>query len=78
MDGEPGCAPGLALDPGHAAFPGGLPIMTAEGQHIGGVGVSGATSNQDEECAQAGLDAIAHMLKLKYNDCRKSNKAQLA
>ena len=62
-DGEPGRVPGLALVPGHAAFPGGLPIMTADGQHIGGVGVSGATGDQDEECAQAGIDAIADMLK---------------
>lgn len=62
-DGEPGRVPGLALVPGHAAFPGGLPIMTADGQHIGGIGVSGATGDQDEECAQAGLDAIADMLK---------------
>ncbi len=62
-DGEPGRVPGLALVPGHAAFPGGLPIVTADGQHIGGIGVSGATGDQDEECAQAGLDAIADMLQ---------------
>lgn len=37
---------------------GGLPIITAEGEHLGGIGVSGATSEQDEICAQAGLDAI--------------------
>jgi uncharacterized protein GlcG (DUF336 family) len=62
-DGEPGRVPGLALVPGYAAFPGGLPLMTADGQHIGGVGVSGATGDQDEECAQAGVDAVADMLK---------------
>ena len=62
-DGEPGMVPGLALVPGHAAFPGGLPIMTGDGQHIGGVGVSGATGDQDEACSEAGIDAIADMLK---------------
>jgi uncharacterized protein GlcG (DUF336 family) len=62
-DGEPGRVPGLALVPGYAAFPGGVPIMTADGQHIGGVGVSGATGDQDEACAQAGVDAITDMLK---------------
>lgn len=37
---------------------GGLPIISADGDHLGGIGVSGATSDQDEVCAQAGLDAI--------------------
>ncbi len=49
--------------PGVVVFPGGLPIMTADGHHIGGVGVSGATSAEDEICAQAGLDAVADMLR---------------
>jgi glc operon protein GlcG len=61
-DGQPGLVPGIADIPGVAAFPGGLPIMTSDGQHIGGVGVSGATGDQDEECAQAGLDAVKDML----------------
>jgi uncharacterized protein GlcG (DUF336 family) len=25
---------------------------------IGGIGVSGGTSDQDEQCAQAGIDAV--------------------
>ncbi len=61
-DGKPGVVPGIADIPGVAAFPGGLPIMTSDGQHIGGIGVSGATGDQDEECAQAGLDAVKDML----------------
>ncbi len=61
-DGQPGRVPGLAEVPGLAAFPGGLPIITSDGQHIGGIGVSGATGDQDEECAQAGLDAVKGML----------------
>lgn len=36
---------------------GGLPVM-AEGKVIGSIGVSGAASNQDEQCAQAGLNAL--------------------
>lgn len=42
---------------------GGLPIMTAEGEHLGGVGISGATPELDEECAQAGLEAVKDALK---------------
>ncbi|MCH8843515.1 MAG: heme-binding protein [SAR324 cluster bacterium] len=43
-------------------FPGGLPIMAGE-HHIGAVGVSGATGDQDEACAQAGIDAVKDLLK---------------
>lgn len=37
---------------------GGLPIITSDGQHIGGVGISGASPDLDEACAQAALDSI--------------------
>lgn len=37
---------------------GGLPIITEDNQHIGSIGISGATPELDELCAQAGLDAI--------------------
>jgi uncharacterized protein GlcG (DUF336 family) len=40
-----------------------LPIMTVGGVHIGGVGVSGSTAQNDEACAQAGLDAVKDALK---------------
>ena len=40
--------------PGVFASPGGMPIM-ADGRVIGGVGVSGVTGDQDEQCAKAGL-----------------------
>ncbi len=46
--------PATATLPGVFASPGGLPIM-AEGKVIGGVGVSGVTGDQDEQCAKAGL-----------------------
>jgi glc operon protein GlcG len=62
-DGEPGRAPGLAFVPGLAAFPGGLPVKTGEGAHLGAIGVSGGTGDQDEACAQAALDAVADQLK---------------
>jgi glc operon protein GlcG len=53
---------GLELVPNTASFPGGLPIM-AGGKHVGGIGVSGATGDQDEQCAQAALDAVKDTLK---------------
>ena len=61
-EGKPGMVPGIAEVPGMIAFAGGLPIM-ANNVHIGGIGVSGGTSDQDEQCAQAGLDAAKDDLK---------------
>ena len=46
--------PATGTLPGVFASPGGLPIMT-DGKVIGGVGVSGATGDQDEQCSKAGL-----------------------
>ena len=54
--------PGIELIPNTATFGGGLPIMSG-GKHIGGIGVSGASADQDEVCAQAGLDAVKDELK---------------
>ena len=42
---------------------GGVPITTAGGQLLGGIGVSGAASADDEACAQAGVDAISDALQ---------------
>jgi uncharacterized protein GlcG (DUF336 family) len=61
-DGKPGMAPGIANVPGLITFAGGLPIM-ASGAQIGAIGVSGGTADQDEECAKAGLEAVASDLK---------------
>ena len=36
---------------------GGLPVM-AEGKIVGSIGVSGGSSAQDEQCAQAGINAL--------------------
>ena len=51
-------APGaLALIPGFVVLQGGLPIMIAGGERIGAIAASGAAPQQDEACAQAGIDA---------------------
>ena len=57
LQDEPPVLQGILAQPGVAAFPGGLPIL-AEGEVIGGIGVSGASAEQDEACARAGIEAI--------------------
>jgi glc operon protein GlcG len=49
-------SPATATLPGVFASPGGMPIMV-DGKVTGGVGVSGVTGDQDEQCAKAGLGA---------------------
>ena len=46
--------PAVMTLPGVVASPGGVPIF-ADGKVIGGVGVSGVTGDQDEQCAKAGI-----------------------
>lgn len=58
-------APGIEHVPGIVTFGGGLPIITARGEQLGAIGVSGGTPEQDEQCAQAGLDAVRGELGLK-------------
>lgn len=48
---------GLVERPRLVVFGGGLPIVD-KGTRIGGIGVSGGSAEQDEECARAGLAAI--------------------
>jgi uncharacterized protein GlcG (DUF336 family) len=43
--------------PGATPITGGLPIVV-DGKVIGGIGVSGMAADQDEQIAQAGLDAL--------------------
>lgn len=57
--------PGIVHVPGVVTFAGGLPIVTAKGEHLGSIGVSGASADQDEQCAQAALDAVKSDLGLK-------------
>lgn len=47
---------GFSSQPRLIVFGGGLPI--GNGEWIGGIGVSGASESEDEECARAGLAAI--------------------
>ena len=47
---------GFSARPRLIVFGGGLPV--GQGDSIGGIGVSGASEAQDEECARAGLAAI--------------------
>src|SRR3954471_3723971 len=54
---------GLGTTSGVVASLGGLPIKVGE-QTIGGIGVSGAPGGEnDEACAQAGIDKVAEQLK---------------
>ena len=48
---------GITRRPRFVAFGGGLPILEG-GELIGGIGVSGASEQQDEDCARAGLASI--------------------
>jgi uncharacterized protein GlcG (DUF336 family) len=49
--------PAVMTLPGVVASPGGVPIMVG-GKVTGGVGVSGVTGDQDEQCAKAGLSKM--------------------
>ena len=54
---------GLGTTSGVVASLGGLPIKVGE-QTVGGIGVSGAPGGEnDEACAQAGIDKVADRLK---------------
>jgi glc operon protein GlcG len=53
---------GLELTPGMSTVAGGLPVLAGT-SHLGGIGVSGGSEDQDEVCAQAGLDAARDLLK---------------
>lgn len=55
--GKPGLM-GLGVTP----VEGGIPLM-ADGKVIGAIGVSGGTSQQDAQCAQAGVAALEALLK---------------
>lgn len=55
--GKPAAVPGLAQTPGVVAFAGGLPVM-AGGVQVGGIGVSGGSPDEDEQCAAAGLAEV--------------------
>ena len=53
-----------AADPNHALLelpgflfvPGGVPIFSASGDHIGGIGIGGGSAAQDVACAEYALE----------------------
>ena len=61
-DGNKGIIPGLAHSKDIVAFAGGLPIKTKDGVLLGAIGISGATADQDEQCATAAIKAIEGVL----------------
>lgn len=46
-----------------ATFGGGLPILNARGEVIGGIGASTGTPAQDQQVVQAGVDALEEVLR---------------
>lgn len=54
---NPALREGLTQRPRLVAFAGGFPVRV-DGQVVGGIGVSGASEEQDCQCARAGLAAI--------------------
>ncbi len=44
--------------PGFLLLQGGLPIFSATGTHVGGIGIGGGSGEQDEMCAEAALQAL--------------------
>jgi len=62
-----GAAYGIANSNGgrFTIFGGGLPIVNAKGEVIGGIGASTGTPAQDQQVVQAGVDALEAVLKGK-------------
>ena len=54
--------PSVAHIPGVLGVRGGLPIIGPDGVHLGGIGVSGAASDVDEECARTAIAAMHRLL----------------
>ena len=61
-DKKGGIIPGLAFSKNIVAFAGGLPIKTKDGILLGAIGISGATADEDEQCAAAAIKAVENML----------------
>ena len=61
-DKNGGIIPGLAFSKGLVAFAGGLPIRTKSGVLLGAIGVSGASADEDEQCAAAAISAVDDIL----------------
>ncbi|MEL6320839.1 MAG: heme-binding protein [Cyanobacteria bacterium J06626_14] len=50
---------GVEMVPGIVVFEGGEQIISSSGVKLGGIGVSGSSSENDGRCARAALEAIA-------------------
>lgn len=57
VEGNDALRAGLQARDRVVMFGGGLPMVIA-GEVVAGIGVSGASEQEDEACAQAGLDAL--------------------
>jgi uncharacterized protein GlcG (DUF336 family) len=55
---KPHLLQGLSQQPGVVMFGGGVPIRY-KGEIVGAIGVSGASEAQDQQCAEAGIQAVA-------------------
>ena len=58
LESEPALLHGIVKTERLTVFAGGVPIA-ADGQVVGGIGVSGASSEQDEQIASAGAAAVS-------------------
>ena len=59
---------GIAHLPNITTIEGGVPIVTQDGVHLGGIGVSGSSGEDDEACAKAGLGVVEKSFIVKsYN-----------
>ena len=54
---------GIGTIPDIALIPGGVPILLNDGTHLGGIGVSGSSGENDETCA---ITAVNKGLKIIY------------
>lgn len=54
----------VAHVPGLIGVRGGLPIMSKNGAHLGGIGVSGGAAEEDEKCAQTAIDTVKDNLDM--------------
>ena len=61
-DKKGGVIPGLVFSKDLVAFAGGLPIRTKSGVLLGAIGVSGASADEDEQCAAAAIKAVDSVL----------------
>ena len=70
--------PGIVHILGIVTFEGGLPITTLEGTHIGSIGVSGASAEDDGICAQIAIDCIDVHLRWIVKNQKSTSKYQPA